>query len=142
MDRPLRRHARARGAFGSRFSGIPSSPPGVTLGSARIFVCAAEPWKFCGKSPRGLPKTLRRQAVDVLLGVRGGAEPAVPRNTGEPIGVEARHLPLFDQQVDHPHRGLFHRLVEVGVAAMRNIVRCRILRRQRARRLRLRILAR
>src|SRR6266571_1545495 len=93
-----------------------------------------------GKSPRGLPQTLWRQAVYVLLGVRGCAEPAVPGDTGERIGVEARQLPLLDQQVDHSHRGFFHRLVEVGVAGMRNMVRCRVLRRQRARRLRLRIL--
>src|SRR5438105_10622325 len=58
---------------------------------------------------------LGQQAVHGLLGIRDRADPAIHRHAGEPIGVEARDLLLALQPLDHGHRGLIHRLVEIGV---------------------------
>src|SRR5712691_10366065 len=87
-----------------------------------------------------LPQALRGDVVHAFLGVGRCADAAVAGDAGEPVGVEAREVPLLHQEVDHPHRGLLHRLVEIGVAADADIVGRGFLGRQRAGRLRLGVL--
>src|SRR3954465_10092398 len=70
----------------------------------------------------GNPDALRHQAMDILLGVGNRADAAVHRHAGEAIGVEPRDFFLRLQPVDHAHRGIVHRLVEVGVSRVRDII--------------------
>src|SRR6185295_15737517 len=70
----------------------------------------------------GNPDALRHQAMDILLASGNRADPAIHRHAGETIGVEPRNLFLRLQPVDHAHRGIVHRLVEVGVLDVRDVI--------------------
>src|SRR5262249_53672688 len=65
---------------------------------------------------------LRKQAVHVLLGIGDGADTAIHRDAGEPIGVEACDLLFAFEPLDHAHRGGVHGLVQVRVLGMRNVI--------------------
>src|SRR3954463_8155255 len=67
---------------------------------------------------RLLPQALRHQAMHILLGRRDRADAAIHRDAREPIGVEPGDLLLGLEKLDHPHRGVVHRFVEVGILDM------------------------
>ena len=64
--------------------------------------------------------------MDVLLGVGNRADAAVHGDAGEAIGVEPRDLLLGLEKLDHAHRGLIHRFVEIGVAHMGDVIARRL----------------
>ena len=65
--------------------------------------------------------------MHVLLAVRDGANPAIHRDAGESIGVEARDFLFALQPLDHAHRGRIHGLVQIRILRVRNIVFRRLL---------------
>src|ERR1043166_4785436 len=70
----------------------------------------------------GNPDALRHQAMDILLGFGNRPDPAIHRHAGQAIGVESRDFFLRLQPVDHAHGGIVHRLVEVGVLDVRDVI--------------------
>src|SRR6266516_7085866 len=80
-----------------------------------------------GPSPASNEHALGQQAVHVLLGIRDGTDPTIHRDAGKPIGVEARDLLFAFEPLDHAHRRGVHRLVQVGVLRVRDVVLRRLL---------------
>src|SRR3954468_15130983 len=77
--------------------------------------------------PPGDPDALRHQAMDILLRVGDRPDPAIHRHAGEPIGIKARDLLLRLEQPDHAHRCVIHRLVQVSILDVRDVIGGRLL---------------
>ena len=54
-----------------------------------------------------------------FFSVSESADAAVHRDAREPVGIEPRDLLLGLEPFDHPHRGVVHGLVQVGILGMR-----------------------
>src|SRR3979409_2156324 len=80
-----------------------------------------------GNRLRLLPQALRHQAMHILLGRRDRADAAIHRDAREPIGVEPGDLLLVLEKLDHSHRGVVHRLVEVGILDVAHLIFRRLL---------------
>src|SRR6267154_1424069 len=80
-----------------------------------------------GNRLRLLPQALRHQTMHILLGRRDRTDAAIHRDAREPIGVEPGDLLLALEKLDHSHRGVVHRLVEVGILDMAHIIFRRLL---------------
>src|ERR671930_424973 len=83
--------------------------------------------ELSGRSPFRNENALREQAVHVLLGVRDCADPAIHRDAGEAIGIEARDLLFAFEPFDHAHRSRVHRLVQIRIRGVGDVVFRRLL---------------
>src|SRR5262245_7284988 len=79
------------------------------------------------RSPFGNEDALREHAVYVFLGVRHGADPAVHRDAGKPIGIEAGDLLFAFKPLDHAHRSRVHGFVQIRILRVRDVVFRRLL---------------